>query len=97
MRIIARSTLVAFWTRHPHSTQALKAWFKVVKHANWKSPNDVKTFYRAADVLKNGGVVFDISGNKYRIVAWINYEYRILYIRFVGTHAEYDKIDATTI
>jgi mRNA interferase HigB len=65
--------------------------------AEWASPSDVKREFGAASVLKDGRVVFNIAGNKYRIVVWINYPYRVVYVRFIGTHAQYDRIDAQTI
>lgn len=74
--------------------QALKAWFREVKQANWNNANDIKAKYRSASILKKGRVVFNICGNKFRIVVWVNYSVKIAYIKWVGTHAEYDKIDA---
>jgi mRNA interferase HigB len=97
MRIIARKTLVAFWTRHPDSAEPLKAWFKVAGEAVWKTPQDVKAQYLSASILKGGRVVFNIAGNKYRLVAWINFDYGVVYIRFVGTHRDYDAIDAQEV
>jgi mRNA interferase HigB len=97
MRVIARSALKAFWADYPDSEEPLKAWFKVTSNAGWETPQDVKACYNNASILKDGRVVFYIAGNKYRIVAWINYSYGVLYIRFVGTHEQYDEIDAQTI
>ncbi len=97
MRIIARKTLLDFWIKYPDAEDPLKAWFKVTNRADWKSPQDVKKYYRNASILKDGRVVFNIAGNKYRLVVWINYAYRVVYIRFVGTHKEYDEIDAQSI
>lgn len=74
----------------------MKAWYSVVSAADWRSPTDVKAQYRNASFVGER-VVFNIAGNKYRLVAWINYPYRTVYVRFVGTHAEYDRIDAGTI
>lgn len=73
------------------------AWVRQVKAADWSGPAEVKRDLRSASILRDGRVVFNIGGNKYRIVAWINYPYRVLYIRFVGTHAQYDLIDAQTV
>ena len=97
MRIIARSTLREFWEHQPQAEQPLKSWFKIVSAADWATPEDVKSDYRNASILKGNRVCFDIGGNKFRLVARINYPYRVVYIRFVGTHADYDAIDANTI
>ncbi len=97
MRIISRKALKTFWMRHADAQQALQAWYADVKRANWRGPADVKRIYKNASILPNNRVVFNIKGNRYRLVVAVNYPARIVYIRFVGTHAEYDKIDATTI
>ena len=97
MRIIARSTLREFWKRQPQAEQPLKVWFKIASAADWSTPEDVKEDYRKASFLEGNRVCFDISGNKFRLVVRINYPYRIVYIRFIGTHKEYDAIDANTV
>ena len=97
MRIIARRTLRAFWERHADAEQPLKAWFKEAEHANWVMPTDIKEKYASASILKNSRVVFNIGGNKFRLVVKIHFNTGVVYIRFVGTHAEYDQIDAETI
>ena len=97
MRVIARKTLKEYWERVPGSEQALKVWFAEVNQAQWKTPADVKAKYGSASILKNGRVVFNICGNNYRLVVWINYDFGVIYIRFVGTHKEYDSISAETI
>ncbi len=100
MRIIALSTLKAFWEGNPgysESKDPILAWYQHTLKADWASPADVKCGFGNASILQDGRVVFNIAGNKYRLVVWINYPYRIVYIRFVGTHAQYDKIDAQTI
>jgi|SRR5579863_3164020 len=100
MRIIALSALKAFLKRSPSYADArdpLMAWHRQVKAANWRAPADVKREFRSASILKDGRAVFNIAGNKYRIVVWINYPHRVVYIRFVGTHEQYDAIDAQTI
>lgn len=97
MRIIAKRTLRAFWKRHPRVKGPLEAWHQEVDRANWASPFEVKTQFRSASVLQNNRVAFNIAGNHYRLVVKINYPYRIVYIRFVGTHTDYDTIDVTTI
>lgn len=97
MRIIALSTLKEFWKKYPDSEEPLKAWYAVTYAADWKNPAGVKKAYGNASILLDGRVVFNIAGNKYRLIAWINYPYRVLYIRFIGTHRQYDKIDAQTV
>lgn len=97
MRIIAKRTLREFWIKHKDSKQQLEAWYHEVDKSLWDSPNDIKRNYPTASILPDNRVVFNIKGNKYRIVVRINYDYGIVWIRFVGTHAEYDKIDARKI
>lgn len=97
MRLIALSTLKAFWSLHPDAEQPLLSWHEHVKHAEWLSPTDVKTEFGSASILRDGRVVFNIAGNKYWLVAWINYPYRVVYIRFIGSHRDYDQIDAQSI
>jgi len=97
MRIIAKKTLKEFWVMEPNARDPLEAWHAEAKHAEWSSPADVKAHYATASILKDGRVVFNIGGNKYRLVVWINYEFFTIYIRFVGTHEDYDDIDAQTI
>jgi len=97
MRIISRKALREFWEEHPDAQQPLRAWLAIVKQATWKTPADVKDIYRTASFIANNRVIFNIKGNRYRVVIAIKYRYGIVYIRFVGTHSEYDKIDATTI
>ena len=94
MWIIALSTLKEFWKAHDAAEQPLLSWYEQVKHADWDSPVAVKGVFGNASILRDGRVVFNIAGNKYRVVAWINYPYRVVYIRFVGTHKQYDTIDA---
>jgi mRNA interferase HigB len=97
MRVVARKTLREFWNNHSDSESALKAWFWEAQHSLWKSPADIKKKYPHASILPDNRVVFNIKGNTYRLVVKINYDYEQVFIRFLGTHAEYDKIDATTI
>jgi len=97
MRIIAVKTLRAFWEKHPGAEPALQAWYHDAKRATWKTPTDIKRIYRNASILGNNRVVFNIKGNDYRLVVAIQYQHGIIYIRFVGTHTEYDAIDAATI
>ena len=99
MRIIAVSRLREFWGRPGRSDaeQPLRAWVSVVKAADWSKPTDMKAMFRSADILANDRVVFNIGGNKYRLVVAVHYRDKRVYIRFVGTHAEYDRIDAATV
>ena len=99
MRIISTGTLKAFWDQRDHrdAEQPLRSWVRVVKVARWADPSAVKRMFVSADILRDGRVVFDIGGNKYRLVVWINYAFGIVYVRFVGTHRAYDKIDAQTV
>ena len=97
MRVIARSTFRKYWKGHKDCEQQLKAWYHEANNASWKSPNNIKKDYPSASILENNRVVFSIKGNSYRIVVRINYNYGFVWIRFVGTHAQYDKINANKI
>ena len=100
MRIIALSTLKTYWeenTAYADVTEPVISWYWHVLKADWASPAEVKEDFRSASILKDGRFVFNIAGNKYRLVVWINYAYKVVYIRFLGTHAQYDTIDAQTI
>ena len=95
MRIISKKILREFWEVHSDAEQPLKAWHAKVKLAEWKSSSDIKSDYRNASFIANNRVIFNIKGNTYRLVVAVNYDFGIIYIRFVGSHKEYDKIDAT--
>ena len=97
MRVIARKTLKDFWMKHADAEEPLRAWFHEANTQHWKSFPDIKARYRSADVLPGNRVVFNIKGNTYRLVVHLHYNTRIVFIRFIGTHAQYDRIDATTI
>lgn len=100
MRVIAQKTLREFWQSKPEYTDAkgqLEAWYHEAKKAKWTSPADIKEKYRSASILKSGRVIFNIAGNKYRLVVWINFNAQIIYIKFIGTHRQYDKIDPETV
>ena len=97
MRVIAASTLRAFWERHPDAEQPLKAWYEEATNATWTQPADIKAQYRSASVLKNRRVVFNIKGNDYRLIVAVAYKLQIVYVKFVGTHKEYDAVDAETV
>ena len=97
MRIISRRTLKEFWGKHADSEQALQAWFHEAKHADWQSFAAIRAHYRSADHLPGDRVVFNIKGNTYRLIVRIHFKTGIVFIRFIGTHAAYDKIDAATV
>ena len=97
MRVIARKTLRDFYEEHADSKSALDAWFHEAVAARWQEPQDLKTRYPSADILPGDRVVFNIKGNHYRLIVKIHYNTGIVFVRFVGTHAEYDKVDSTTI
>ncbi|MFY8165085.1 MAG: type II toxin-antitoxin system HigB family toxin [Sediminibacterium sp.] len=97
MRVIAKKTIKNFWINYSDCEQQLKTWYQEATDSNWKSPADIKRLYPSASILADNRVVFNIKGNTYRIVVRINYDYSIIWIRFIGTHAQYDKIDATKI
>jgi len=97
MRVIAKRALREFWERYPDSEQQLKAWHAEAEDAIWRTPADVKGKYGTASILRDRRVVFNICGNKYRLIVKINYDFQIVYVRFVGTHTDYDLIDAETI
>lgn len=96
-RIFAKSTLREFWEKHPDSEQYLKSWFETAMNSEWRTPSDVKKTYANVSILKDSRMVFNIKGNAYRLITKFNFEKQWIFIRFVGTHKEYDKIDANTI
>ncbi len=99
MRVVSRAALRDFWelSIYQDSEQPLKSWFEEAKNASWKNPQEIKAQYRNESFVGNNRVVFNIHGNKYRLIVAVNYKFAMVYVRFVGTHAEYDKVDATTI
>ncbi len=98
MNVIAKATLRAFWQRHPQSRGPLEAWYADVRQADWSGPADVKAdFGSSVDFVADNRVIFDIAGNKYRLVVHIAYRFKRILVKFVGTHAEYDRIDPETI
>lgn len=97
MRIISRKSLREFWEQHPDARQPLQAWYEDAKRAEWHSPAEIKNVYRNASFLADNRVVFNIKGNSYRLIVVVLYAHGMVYIRFVGTHQDYDRIDATTI
>jgi mRNA interferase HigB len=98
--VIAVSTLKAFWKNRPQYRDAegpTLAWYRDVLKADWSKPSEVKRQYGNASILKDGRVVFNIAGNRYRIVVWINCPYRVMYVRFISTHEQYDRMDAQRV
>ena len=96
-RIFAKSTLKKFWEKHPDSEQYLKTWYDTALNSAWKSPVDIKQSYTTASILKEGRIVFNIKGNAYRMIVKFNFEKQWAFIRFIGTHKEYDKVNANNI
>ena len=97
MRIISRPTLEQFWMNHPRAEQPLRSWHDEARQAIWNTPQDIKNHYASASFVGGNRVVFNIKGNDYRLVTAIAYQYEAVYIKFVGTHEEYDQIDVTTV
>lgn len=97
MRIIALSTLRAFWDKYPDAQTPLRSWYALASRADWRTPADIKEAYRSASFTANSRVVFNIKGNYYRLVVLVKYERGLIFIRFVGTHLQYDKMDVETI
>jgi mRNA interferase HigB len=99
MRVIAIRRLRDYWSKpgHGDAEQPLRAWYAEARAAQWRSPHEIKAQYGSASILRNGRVVFNIGGNKYRLVVAIKYQFGIVYIRFVGTHRQYDRINAEEV
>jgi mRNA interferase HigB len=97
LRVIAKKILRNFWIKHNDCESQLKSWFHEAQKANWKNPNEIKKEFPSASILQDNKVVFNIKGNSYRLIVKINYDYKVLWIRFIGTHKQNDKIDANTI
>jgi mRNA interferase HigB len=97
MRVISKKILREFWEKHKNCEEQLKSWYKEAENAHWRSPNDIKLEYPSASILQSNRVIFNIKGNTYRLIVKINYDFELLWIRFIGTHAEYNKINADTV
>lgn len=97
MWIISRKALREFWRLHPDAEQPLRSWYAAALKARWSGPAEVKDRFPSASILKGNRVVFNVKGNAYRLVVKINYAYGVVYVRFVGSHATYDRIDAETV
>jgi mRNA interferase HigB len=96
-RIFAKSTLREFWEMYPESEQYLKTWFDTVRSSDWRSPNEVKKTYANASIIKDNRIVFNIKGNTFHLVAKFNFEKQWVFIRFIGTHEQYDKVDVNIV
>lgn len=97
MRVIAKKVLREFWEIHPDCEQQLKSWYREAEKGEWKNTNELKKEYPSASILKDNRIVFNIRGNNYRLIVRINFHYQMMWIRFIGTHKEYDKVDANKI
>lgn len=97
MRVVAKRTLRDFWEKHSDCEEQLKAWFRETEKSGWTTINDLKKDHPSASILRDSRIVYNIKGNTYRLIVKFNFEYKICWIRFIGTHAQYDKIDANTI
>ncbi|WP_306535652.1 type II toxin-antitoxin system HigB family toxin [Geobacter sp.] len=97
MRVVAKRTLREFWERFPDAEDALKTWYAEAEAAAWQNPAEIKSQYRSASILKDSRVVFNICGNKYRLVVKISYKNAVVLIRFIGTHREYDATDVEVV
>jgi mRNA interferase HigB len=97
MRIISRKRLIEFWNHYPDSEQPLRAWYAETKKSTWKTPAEIKAVYRSVSIIGNNRVVFNVKGNNYRLIVLVDYRQGKVYIRFMGTHSDYDRIDAETI
>ena len=97
MKVIAVSTLRRFWEHHPGSEQPLKAWYDEAKHASWATPQDIRNRYASASFVGHNRVVFNIKGNDYQLIVAVAYRFQAIYINFIGTRAEYDRINAAVV
>jgi len=97
MHVISRRPLREFATRHPDAEASVRAWFHEARQAHWRTTADIKHQYGSASILKGSRVVFNLCGNKYRLIGSINYRSEVVFVRFIGTHVEYDRVDAETI
>ncbi len=97
MRVIAKKVLREFWEKHSDCEHQLKAWFQEISKTEWTNPNEIKVEYPSASIIGNDRIVFNIKGKKYRLIVKINFDYQMVWIRFIGTHSEYDKVNAKTI
>lgn len=97
MRVFSKSSLITFWQKHTEAEQSLKAWHDEAISADWKTPQDIKNRYKSASIIGNDRIVFNIKGNEFRLIVSIAYPFGAVFIKFIGTHAQYDKVDAVTV
>lgn len=97
VRVIAKKTLREFWNKYPDCEHQLKTWYQEADAAIWTGPRDIKRYYPSASFLADNRVVFNIKGNHYRLIAKVNYLYKMVWIRFIGTHTQYNQVDASNI
>ncbi len=97
MRVMATKTLKTFWAKHPDAEQPMLAWYDEVSKATWKQPSEIRMHYASASILKNRRVVFNIKGNDYRLIVAVAYKVGVVYVKFIGTHRQYDAVDAETV
>lgn len=97
MRVISTAKIIEFYRKHQDAEQPLKAWLAEVKNADWQTPQEIKAHYRNVSFFANNRIVFNIKGNDYRIIVAVAYRLGAMYIKFIGTHSEYDKINAETV
>lgn len=97
MRIITKKRLRDFWGQYPDAQESLEAWYYETLKADWSNPQQIKNKFRNASIIPHNRVIFNIRGNDYRLVVKINYPYRVVYIRFIGTHKQYDSIEVSNI
>lgn len=97
MRVLAKKILREFWESYPDTEEQLKSWFQETVKGKWPNPNFVKDQFPNSRLISNNRVIFNIKGNQYRLIVRVNYKYQMVYVRFIGTHEDYDKIDLTKI
>ena len=97
MNVVTHRRLRSFWAEHADAEGPLTAWFEIARKAEWKDTHAVRADFRSADFVADNRVIFNIGGNRYRLIVRISYEYKQVLVKFVGTHADYDKIDAATV
>lgn len=97
MNVVARRTLVEFWTRHPRAKGPLSAWYEIARGAQWRTPQDVRNDFNTVDFVGDNRAIFDVGGNNYRLVVRISYPFKQVLVKFVGTHRDYDRIDPSKV
>lgn len=97
MRVISKRRLIEYWEKHPDAELALKSWYEGVSKAQWRNTQDIRARYPSASFVGHNRVVFNIKGNKHRLIVAVAYQYGAVYVKFVGSPAEYSRIDAATV